>query len=68
MNAEDVCRALCATLSPDPAQRLGAETYLNNCRRTEGFPVLLLQLVDSLSQHHSHERSSGAVGAATLQR
>ena len=45
MHVDEVCRALCATVSPDLTQRCDAETYLNNCRQTVGFPLLLLQLV-----------------------
>ena len=32
------------TLSPDVTQRKTAEAYLNGCKRTAGFPVVLLQL------------------------
>ena len=45
MNTDEIQGALVATLSPDVTVRRHAEAYLDNCRRTAGFPVLLLQLV-----------------------
>ncbi|KAH8061548.1 hypothetical protein JL722_4179 [Aureococcus anophagefferens] len=44
MNTDEIQGALVATLSPDVTVRRQAEAYLDNCRRTAGFPVLLLQL------------------------
>lgn len=44
MNTDEICGALAATLSPDVTQRKTAEAYLNGCKRTAGFPVVLLQL------------------------
>mmetsp|Transcript_13898 Transcript_13898/g.41394 ORF Transcript_13898/g.41394 Transcript_13898/m.41394 type:complete len:969 (+) Transcript_13898:177-3083(+) len=67
MNIDDVCHALCATLSSDISQRRNAEAYLDGCSRTAGFSLLLLQLVqqncitETNGQSAATIRSSAAV-------
>ena len=47
MNADEISRALAATLSPDLKQRRAAESLLKNYRAVAGFSTLLLQLARS---------------------
>ena len=47
MKADEISRALAATLSPDLKQRRAAESLLKNYRAVAGFSTLLLQLARS---------------------
>jgi len=63
MNADEISRALAATLSPDLKQRRAAESLLKNYRAVAGFSTLLLQLVEqhcipNASTHSALIRSS----------
>lgn len=65
-SADEVCRALMATLSPDREQRRQAEAFLSHTETTPGFAVLLLQLVRQHSRVEGNNeskliRASGAV-------
>lgn len=66
MHVDQVCRALCATVSPDLTQRCDAETYLNNCRQTVGFPLLLLQLVQEHCTVSANDQSAVIRSSAAI--
>ena len=72
MNTDEIQGALVATLSPDVTVRRQAEAYLDNCRRTAGFPVLLLQLVRPFLRRADDAFEPATplfrVGAAALRR